>query len=98
MASQAGTGLVLHSDQGSQFTGGDWEAFLIAHGVVCSMTRRGSCHGDADAESVFQPIKREQIRRKFNLTRLRRGVNSSTTSNLSTTPATAMAPMEPCLR
>ena len=33
-------GLMLHSDQGGQFTGGDWQAFLKARGIVCSMSRR----------------------------------------------------------
>jgi putative transposase len=62
-------GLMLHSDQGSQFTGGDWQAFLKAHGIVCSMSRRGNCHDNAVAESFFQLLKRERIRRKIYLTR-----------------------------
>ena len=62
-------GLMLHSDQGSQFTGGDWQAFLKAHGIICSMSRRGNCHDNAVAESFFQLLKRERIRRKIYLTR-----------------------------
>lgn len=62
-------GLMLHSDQGSQFTGGEWQAFLKAHGIVCSMSRRGNCHDNAVAESFFQLLKRERIRRKIYLTR-----------------------------
>lgn len=58
-------GLVLHSDQGSQFTGHEWQAFLKAHGIVCSMSRRGNCHDNAVAESFFQLLKRERIRRKI---------------------------------
>ncbi len=27
-------GLMLHSDQGSQFAGSEWQAFLKAHGIV----------------------------------------------------------------
>jgi putative transposase len=46
--------LILHSDQGSQFTSGDWQAFLHEHGIVCSMSRRGNCHDNAVAESFFQ--------------------------------------------
>ena len=62
-------GLMLHSDQGSQFTGTEWQAFLKAHGIVCSMSRRGNCHDNAVAESFFQLLKRERIKRKIYLTR-----------------------------
>jgi putative transposase len=62
-------GLMLHSDQGSQFTSGDWQAFLKSHGIECSMSRRGNCHDNAVAESFFQLLKRERIRRKVYLTR-----------------------------
>lgn len=62
-------GLMLHSDQGSQFTGNEWQAFLKSHGIVCSMSRRGNCHDNAVAESFFQLLKRERIRRKIYLTR-----------------------------
>ena len=58
-------GLVLHSDQGSQFTGHEWQSFLKAHGIVCSMSRRGNCHDNAVAESFFQLLKRERVKRKI---------------------------------
>lgn len=58
-------GLVLHSDQGSQFTSEEWQAFLKAHGIICSMSRRGNCHDNAVAESFFQLLKRERIKRKI---------------------------------
>jgi putative transposase len=54
-------GLVLHSDQGSQFTSEEWQSFLKAHGLVCSMSRRGNCHDNAVAESFFQLLKRERV-------------------------------------
>lgn len=57
-------GLILHSDQGSQYTGYEWQSFLTAHGIVCSMSRRGNCHDNAVAESFFQLLKRERIKRK----------------------------------
>jgi transposase InsO family protein len=62
-------GRVLHSDQGSQFTSGDWQAFLRDHGIECSMSRRGNCHDNAVAESFFQLLKRERMRQKIYLTR-----------------------------
>ena len=58
-------GLMIHSDQGSQFTGHDWQDFLKAHGIECSMSRRGNCYDNAVAESFFQLLKRERIRRKI---------------------------------
>lgn len=58
-------GLVLHSDQGSQFTSEEWQAFLKAHGIVSSMSRRGNCHDNAVAESFFQLLKRERIKRRI---------------------------------
>jgi putative transposase len=63
-------GLMLHSDQGSQFTSEDWQAFLKAHGMVCSMSRRGNCHDNACAESFFQLLKRERIKRKIYTTKV----------------------------
>jgi putative transposase len=62
-------GLMLHSDQGSQFTGQQWQAFLKTHGIVCSMSRRGNCHDNAVAESFFQLLKRERIKRRTYMTR-----------------------------
>jgi putative transposase len=57
--------VIVHSDQGSQFGSHDWQAFLKAHGLVASMSRRGNCHDNAVAESFFQLLKRERIRRRI---------------------------------
>ncbi len=62
-------GLMLHSDQESQFTGAAWQSLLRRHGIVCSMSRRGSCHDNAVAESFFQLLKRERVRRRIYRTR-----------------------------
>lgn len=61
--------VMVHSDQGSQFRSYDWQAFLKAHNLQQSMSRRGNCHDNAVAESFFQLLKRERIRRKTYLTR-----------------------------
>lgn len=58
-------GLLLHSDQGTQFTSEDWQSFLREHDIVCSMSRRGNCHDNAAMESFFQPLKRERIKRRI---------------------------------
>ena len=62
-------GLLIHSDQGSQYTGHEWQSFIKAHKLVCSMSRRGNCHDNAVAESFFQLLKRERVKRKIYNTR-----------------------------
>lgn len=57
--------VLVHSDQGSQFTGGEWQDFLMAHNLSCSMSRRGNCHDNAVAESIFQLLKRERVKRRL---------------------------------
>ena len=52
-------GLVHHSDRGSQYASGDYRAVLTAHGIVCSMSRRGNCWDNAVAESFFSTLKIE---------------------------------------
>lgn len=58
------TPVVVHSDQGCQFTGQEWQTFLRDHNLISSMSRRGNCHDNAVAESFFQLLKRERIRRR----------------------------------
>ena len=61
--------MTLHSDQGCQFTSHEWQDFLKSHNLVASMSRRGNCHDNAVAESFFQLLKRERIRRQIYPTR-----------------------------
>lgn len=61
--------VIIHSDQGSQFTSHEWQKFLKAHNLEASMSRRGNCYDNAVAESFFQLLKRERIRRKTYTTR-----------------------------
>jgi len=61
--------VTVHSDQGSQYTSHDWSAFLKAHGLEGSMSRRGNCQDNAVAESFFQLLKRERVKRKIYSTR-----------------------------
>ncbi len=55
--------VTVHSDQGSQYTSYDWQAFLKDNNLEASMSRRGNCHDNAVAESFFQLLKRERIKR-----------------------------------
>jgi len=61
--------VTIHSDQGSQFTSREWQSFLRQHNLDASMSRRGNCHDNAVAESFFQLLKRERIRRRTYPTR-----------------------------
>jgi len=61
--------VVVHSDQSSQYTSHEWQSFLTAHNLECSMSRRGNCHDNAVAESFFQLLKRERIKRRIYTTR-----------------------------
>ena len=61
--------VLVHSDQGSQYTSHEWQSFLKSHGLESSMSRRGNCHENAVAESFFQVLKRERIKRKIYGTR-----------------------------
>jgi putative transposase len=61
--------VLIHSDQGSQFTSMDWAAFIRTHNLEHSMSRRGNCHDNAVAESFFSCLKRERIRRRIYKTR-----------------------------
>lgn len=64
-----GPGVMVHSDQGCQFTSDDWQSFLKAHRMVPSMSRRGNCHDNAVAESFFSALKKERIKRRIYPTR-----------------------------
>jgi transposase InsO family protein len=52
-------GLLHHSDRGSQYASADYRRALRAHGIVCSMSRRGNCWDNAVAESFFATVKVE---------------------------------------
>ncbi len=54
-----GEGLTHHSDQGVQYASEDFQRLLAAHGMECSMSRRGDCWDNAVAESFFHTLKVE---------------------------------------
>jgi len=43
--------VIIHSDQGSQFTRYEWQEFLKANNLKASMSRRENCYDNAVAES-----------------------------------------------
>jgi transposase InsO family protein len=58
---QPAPGLIVHSDRGSQYASGLYQALLAEHGFVCSMSRRGNCWDNAVAERSFLNLKMERV-------------------------------------
>lgn len=64
------SGLLCHSDRGSQYASVDYRELLKRHGIRCSMSRRGDCYDNAPMESFFATLKKELIYRERYRTRL----------------------------
>jgi len=64
-----GPGLLHHSDRGSQYACGDYQEALTAHGMLCSMSRKGDCWDNAPMESFFHTFKTELIHHRDYQTR-----------------------------
>ena len=56
-----GRGLLLHSDQGSQYASHYYQHLLWRYGIICSMSRRGNCWDNAVMESFFHTLKVELV-------------------------------------
>lgn len=61
--------VLIHSDQGSQFTSMEWASFLKAHNLKHSMSRRGNCHDKAVVESslAFGPLRVQPVQARTRL-------------------------------
>ena len=55
------SGLICHSDRGSQYASGDYQKQLATAGIACSMSRKGNCWDNAPVESFFASLKRELV-------------------------------------
>ena len=58
-------GLLHHSDRGRQYASAEYQAVLTAHGIECSMSRRGNCYDNAVHESFFGTLKSECAEGRF---------------------------------
>ena len=58
---QPAAGLIHHSDQGSQYTDGTYQALLKDHGIRASMNGAGSWYDNAPMESFFGTLKSELV-------------------------------------
>jgi putative transposase len=54
-------GLIHHSDRGSQYASGDYQAMLADAGMTPSMSRKGNCWDNAPMESFFHTLKTELV-------------------------------------
>jgi len=59
-------GVLHHSDRGSTYASGEYQAALRQYGMTCSMSRKGNCWDNAPMESWFHTLKVELVHgRKF---------------------------------
>ena len=61
--------VILHSDQGSQYSSYEYKQFAKKHNIILSMSRRGNCYDNAVEESFFKTIKKELVRKQIFITR-----------------------------
>lgn len=54
-------GLIVHTDQGSQYISDAYLLLLKTWGIKPSMSRRGNCWDNAVAESFFASLKKERV-------------------------------------
>lgn len=55
------SGLLHHSDRGSQYAGAAYQALIQAHQATPSMSRTGNCYDNAPMESFFSTLKGELV-------------------------------------
>ena len=55
--------VILHSDQGVQYSSYSYKTFLKSYNIIPSMSRRGNCYDNAVAESFFKTLKKELVRK-----------------------------------
>jgi putative transposase len=55
------SGLVAHSDRGSQYASEHYQRRLAEERIECSMSRRGDCWDNAPMESFFASLKKELV-------------------------------------
>jgi transposase InsO family protein len=61
-------GLILHSDQGHQYTSQAYHVLTQQYNITPSMSRRGNCWDNAPMENFFSHLKEEALRQFKTLT------------------------------
>ncbi|MFX5570645.1 integrase core domain-containing protein, partial [Acinetobacter baumannii] len=52
---------IVHSDRGSQYASEQYQAVLVRHGLICSMSGLGNCWDNAVVERFFLNLKMERV-------------------------------------
>ena len=60
---QNATGMIFHTDRGSQYTSHNFRASLAEFGAIQSMSGTGRCYDNARMESFFATLKKEKLYR-----------------------------------
>ncbi len=55
------SGLLHHSDRGSQYACHDYQEKLNQYGMIASMSRKGNCWDNAPTERYFRSLKSERL-------------------------------------
>ncbi len=55
------TGVIVHTDRGSQYCSTAYQRIITGHGLKASMSAKGCCYDNAVAESFFHSLKVEAI-------------------------------------
>jgi Transposase and inactivated derivatives len=55
------TGLIIHSDQGFQYTSFEYKAICESNGITISMSRKGTPIDDSPMESFHSILKKETL-------------------------------------
>ena len=55
------TGIILHSDLGSQYTSDEFESYLQTQGMIHSFSRKGNPYDNACIESFHSVLKKEEV-------------------------------------
>lgn len=61
LSRQPTPGLIVHSDRGGQYCGKAYQRLLIDSSLLRSMSRKGECYDNAQAESLWSRVKTEVL-------------------------------------
>ena len=67
--------VIVHSDQGVQYSSDECQRFMRHHHIDPGMSRRGNCDDNTVAESFFHSLKQERIKRSINVSSTARVAN-----------------------
>lgn len=55
------TGVIFHSDRGSQYASKEYRNLLVSYKLLASMSRKGDCWDNSPVESFFASLKKESL-------------------------------------